>query len=260
VAGVDVDSHSSQLFHHTSGGRKRGLFLLEKRAKAEEKGPPQKKKNFFKVFETFFTKKNILLISDIRVLIYRLGESQLVRWLHLFPSSMKRSDGGLASALSDYGLIYGTWWVIASLLGGGNFAVELPFPRCDLASGWSDGCFLKPFQIALYRGGLFSNRRGLFFRVLSWLLSSLVWFGFAAYNWSSWFIWQKASSKTFSLCDIANRLYGHGMMFSWKCSRLYPGMAWAITGFFVWVGLAMIPAIYHCQQAWSILGILGKSS
>ena len=72
--------------------------------------------SFGKVFSTFFTKKNIGL-SLAFVLLYRLGESQLVKMASPFFLDT-REAGGLGLSTTEVGFIYGTLGVIALLIGG----------------------------------------------------------------------------------------------------------------------------------------------
>ena len=72
--------------------------------------------SFGKVFSTFFTKKNIGLSLGF-VLLYRLGESQLVKMASPFFLD-SREAGGLGLSTTEVGFIYGTLGVIALLAGG----------------------------------------------------------------------------------------------------------------------------------------------
>ncbi|MEZ4774078.1 MAG: MFS transporter [Bacteroidia bacterium] len=71
---------------------------------------------FVKVFVDFFQKKQILLILGF-LLLYRLGEAQLVKMTSPFMLDA-RADGGLALSTQAVGTIYGTIGVIALVLGG----------------------------------------------------------------------------------------------------------------------------------------------
>ncbi|OYX11632.1 MAG: MFS transporter [Algoriphagus sp. 32-45-6] len=72
--------------------------------------------SFGKVFSSFFTKKNIGLSLGF-VLLYRLGESQLVKMASPFFLD-SREAGGLGLSTTEVGFIYGTLGVIALLAGG----------------------------------------------------------------------------------------------------------------------------------------------
>lgn len=73
-------------------------------------------KNFVDVFITFFRKKEILLFIAF-ILLYRLGEAQLVKIASLFMLD-ERSVGGLGLSTQQVGLVYGTVGIIALVIGG----------------------------------------------------------------------------------------------------------------------------------------------
>jgi PAT family beta-lactamase induction signal transducer AmpG len=71
---------------------------------------------FISTFADFFRKKNIGVII-LFLLVYRLGESQLVKLASPFLLDSRESEG-LGLATGDLGLIYGTVGMIALSLGG----------------------------------------------------------------------------------------------------------------------------------------------
>ena len=75
---------------------------------------------FLKTFEAFFQKPKILLLI-LFLLLYRLGEAQLVKIIPIFLHA-PANEGGLALSIGTIGEIYGTAGVIAfmcgALLGG----------------------------------------------------------------------------------------------------------------------------------------------
>ena len=73
-------------------------------------------KEFFATFADFFRKKNIAVIL-LFLLVYRLGESQLVKLASPFLLDSREADG-LGLTTGDLGLIYGTIGIIALSLGG----------------------------------------------------------------------------------------------------------------------------------------------
>jgi len=73
-------------------------------------------KEFFATFADFFRKKNIGVIL-LFLLVYRLGESQLVKLASPFLLDSKEADG-LGLTTGDLGLIYGTIGIIALSIGG----------------------------------------------------------------------------------------------------------------------------------------------
>ncbi len=105
-----------------------GLFILffiyhrfmlpkpESDVSASTKGNSNPINEFFKTFASFFKKKHIG-ISIAFLLIYRLGESQLVKLASPFLLD-SREVGGLGLTTGDVGIIYGTIGILALTLGG----------------------------------------------------------------------------------------------------------------------------------------------
>ena len=79
---------------------------------------------FLKTFETFFQKPGITAML-LFLLLYRLGEAQLVKIIPLFLHAPVQ-NGGLGLTLKDISTIYGTIGVIAFMAGAllGGFAVS----------------------------------------------------------------------------------------------------------------------------------------
>lgn len=193
--------------------------------------------SFSKVFATFFTKKNIGL-SLAFVLLYRLGESQLVKIASPFLLEV-REKGGLGLTTSELGFIYGTVGVIALLLGGilGGIAIS----RHGL------GKWMIPMALSLNLPNLLyialahfqPENIGYAYAVV--IIEQFGYgFGFAAYM--IFLIYLAEGLFKTSHYAIATGFMAMGMML--------PGMASGFieeylgyTGFFIWVGIAMIPAI-----------------
>jgi MFS transporter, PAT family, beta-lactamase induction signal transducer AmpG len=72
--------------------------------------------NFVRVFVAFFKKKQIGLILAF-ILLFRLGESQLLKMLTPFLVD-ETTKGGLGLSTQDVGIIYGTFGVAALTIGG----------------------------------------------------------------------------------------------------------------------------------------------
>ncbi|MEY4433959.1 MAG: hypothetical protein RLZZ44_2094 [Bacteroidota bacterium] len=81
-------------------------------------------KDFTTVFTSFFKKKQIGLVLAF-ILLFRLGESQLMKMLTPFLIDTK-DLGGMGLTTEDVGIIYGTFGVIALLIGGtlGGIAIS----------------------------------------------------------------------------------------------------------------------------------------
>ena len=101
------------------------LFILPKPAGDQTGGPSGQSLfgEFFLTFGAFFQKPKIVTLL-LFLLLYRLGEAQLVRIAPLFLLD-SRSHGGLGLPDQQLGLVYGTIGVIALILGGllGGFVV-----------------------------------------------------------------------------------------------------------------------------------------
>ena len=77
---------------------------------------PNQKASFSEIFTSFFQKKQIG-IAIAFILLFRLGESQLLKMLTPFLMD-SNTKGGMGLATEDVGIIYGTFGVFALLLGG----------------------------------------------------------------------------------------------------------------------------------------------
>jgi PAT family beta-lactamase induction signal transducer AmpG len=84
----------------------------------------EQQKDFTTVFASFFKKKQIGLVLAF-ILLFRLGESQLMKMLTPFLIDTKEL-GGMGLTTEDVGIIYGTFGVIALLIGGtlGGIAIS----------------------------------------------------------------------------------------------------------------------------------------
>ena len=212
--------------------------------KVEEEVVPNKSNeaSFGKVFFTFFTKKNIG-ISLAFVLLYRLGESQLVKMASPFLLDAKET-GGLGLSTSEVGFLYGTIGVIALLLGGilGGIAIS----RDGL------GKWMIPMALSLNLPNLlyialahFQPESILYAGTVVVIEQFGYGFGFAAYM--IFLIYLAVGIFITSHSALATVFMAMGMMF--------PGMVsgyiqeWlGYTGFFIWVGIAMIPALIMAKS------------
>jgi PAT family beta-lactamase induction signal transducer AmpG len=84
----------------------------------------KKDQNFLTVFGTFFMKKQIGIVLAF-ILLFRLGESQLLKMLTPFLIDPKEV-GGMGLTTEDVGIIYGTFGVTALVIGGilGGIAIS----------------------------------------------------------------------------------------------------------------------------------------
>jgi PAT family beta-lactamase induction signal transducer AmpG len=84
----------------------------------------EQQKDFITVFTSFFKKKQIGIVLAF-ILLFRLGESQLMKMLTPFLIDPKEA-GGMGLTTEDVGIVYGTFGVIALLVGGtlGGIAIS----------------------------------------------------------------------------------------------------------------------------------------
>lgn len=209
----------------------------------EERITKEEQPSFGRVFATFFTKKNIGL-SLAFVLLYRLGESQLVKMASPFFLD-ERAEGGLGLSVTDVGYLYGTLGVISLLIGGILGGVVIS--RDGL------GRWMMPMAIAI-------NAPNLGYVFLSWnqpesfinpaivvIIEQLGYgFGFAAYM--VFLIYLAEGLFKTAHYALATGFMAMGMMF--------PGMVsgyiqeWlGYPGFFVWVVIATIPSFLMAYLA-----------
>ena len=94
-------------------------FVLP-RAAADRPGEarriPEFLREFFRTFGSFFRKPGIV-VSVLFILVYRLGEAQLVKMVAPFLLD-PRAKGGLELSTETFGLVYGTFGIAALALGG----------------------------------------------------------------------------------------------------------------------------------------------
>ncbi|MBN3584170.1 MFS transporter [Algoriphagus aestuarii] len=217
-------------------------FLTTPKIEDETPVTSSREASFGKVFTTFFTKKNIG-ISLAFVLLYRLGESQLVKMASPFLLDAKET-GGLGLSTSEVGFLYGTIGVIALLVGGilGGIAIS----RDGL------GKWMIPMALSLNLPNLlyialahFQPDSILFAGAVVIIEQFGYGFGFAAYM--IFLIYLAEGIFKTSHYALATGFMAMGMMFPGMISGYI--QEWlGYTGFFVWVGIAMIPALIMAKS------------
>jgi MFS transporter, PAT family, beta-lactamase induction signal transducer AmpG len=198
-------------------------------------------KNFATVFVSFFKKKQIGLVISF-ILVFRLGESQLLKMLT--PFLVDKTDvGGLGLETEDVGIIYGTFGLIALTIGGilGGIAI----------SKQGLGKWMLPMILTMH------------LPILGFVLLSLLpllsihyvyavvileqfgyGFGFAAFMMYLIYV-ADGESKT-SHYSIATGFMALGMMLPGMLSG-YIQQYLGYSNFFIWVFLATIPGIVLSQ-------------
>lgn len=191
--------------------------------------------NFAKVFSTFFTKKNIGL-SLAFVLLYRLGESQLVKMASPFFLD-ERTAGGLGLSTTEVGFIYGTLGVIALLIGGISGGI--------LISRDGLGKWMMPMAIAINAPNIgyvflaWFQPDSTYFAAIVVVIEQLGYgFGFAAFMVFLLFL-AEGIFKTAHYA-LATGFMAMGMMLPGMLSG-YMQQWLGYPGFFVWVVIATIP-------------------
>jgi PAT family beta-lactamase induction signal transducer AmpG len=191
--------------------------------------------SFGKVFSTFFTKKNIGLSLGF-VLLYRLGESQLVKMASPFFLDA-REAGGLGLSTTEVGFIYGTLGVIALLTGGilggilisrdglGKWMMPMAFAINAPNIGYIFLAWLQPESIAFATTVVVIEQLGYGF-------------GFAAFMVFLIFL-AEGIFKTAHYA-LATGFMAMGMMLPGMLSG-YMQQWLGYPGFFVWVVIATIP-------------------
>lgn len=194
-------------------------------------------KNFATVFISFFKKKQIGLILAF-ILLFRLGESQLLKMLT--PFLVDKTDvGGLGLETEDVGIIYGTFGLIALTVGGilGGIAI----------SKQGLGKWMLPMILIMHLPILgfvllshFHPASVYYIYVVVILEQFGYGFGFAAFMMYLIYV-AEGESKT-SHYAIATGFMALGMMLPGMASgyiQEYLGYG----NFFIWVFLATIPGL-----------------
>ena len=194
-------------------------------------------KNFATVFASFFKKKQIGLILAF-ILLFRLGESQLLKMLT--PFLVDKTDvGGLGLDTEDVGIIYGTFGLIALTIGGilGGIAI----------SKQGLGKWMLPMILTMHLPILGFVLLAYFHPASVYYIYAVVileqfgyGFGFAAFMMYLIYV-AEGESKT-SHYSIATGFMALGMMLPGMLSG-YIQQYLGYGNFFIWVFLATIPGI-----------------
>jgi hypothetical protein len=191
--------------------------------------------SFGKVFATFFTKKNIGLSLGF-VLLYRLGESQLVKMASPFFLD-ERAEGGLGLSVTDVGFLYGTLGVISLLAGGilggilisrdglGKWMMPMVFAINVPNIGYVFLAWFQPESMVFAGGVVVIEQLGYGF-------------GFAAYM--VFLIYLAEGLFKTAHYALATGFMAMGMMLPGMLSG-YMQQWLGYPGFFVWVVIATIP-------------------
>ena len=198
--------------------------------------------NFFDVFVSFFKKKNIGLAIAF-ILLFRLGESQILKLVAPFLLD-KKLAGGLELSTIQVGTIYGTFGVIALTLGGilGGIVISK-----DGLRKW-----ILPMALAMNTPNAFFLLLSIFKPTSLFLIGGVVvieQFGYG-FGVAAFFIFlihvANGISKTAHYA-IATGFMGLGMMLPGMLSG-YMQQYLGYPKFFVWCLLAGIPALFLIKK------------
>jgi len=192
---------------------------------------------FAAVFVEFFKKKQIAL-AVLFILVYRLGEAQLVKIAPLFMLDTMEK-GGLALTTAEYGFVYGTLGVVALTLGGiigGMLASRHGLNHwilwMALAMNVPDLVFvflayLQPEQLSIVAGAVCVEQFGYGFGFTAYLLYMI--------NVSE----GRHKTSHYALCTglMALGMMLPGMVSGWIQEML------GYRHFFIWVVIACLPGI-----------------
>jgi len=190
---------------------------------------------FKETITAYFVKKEIWVILGF-LLLYRLGESQLVKLASPFLLDTKET-GGLGLTTSEVGLIYGTIGIIALTVGG-------------ITGGWLASRF--GFQKMLWPFVLSMNLPNLVYVFLSYTQPSEYWivagavaieqlgygFGFTAYTLYMLYVSAgkyKTAHFAFSTGIMALGMMIPGMVSGWIQESV------GYQNFFIWVMICTVP-------------------
>jgi PAT family beta-lactamase induction signal transducer AmpG len=212
-------------------------FASTEKSESASTEDSKSKPRFAEIFISFFQKKQIGIALAF-ILLYRLGESQLVKMASPFLLD-DNTKGGLALSTTQVGTIYGTFGLIALSLGGILGGILI----------FKHG--LKKWMLPMI---LSLNLPNILYAVLSVTLPKSVFFvtgvviveqfgygfGFAAYLMYIIFI-SEGMYKT-SYYALATGFMALGMMLPGLLSGII--QEWlGYTNFFIWIAIASIPGI-----------------
>jgi PAT family beta-lactamase induction signal transducer AmpG len=195
------------------------------------------KKNFSAVFTSFFQKKQIGLALAF-ILLFRLGESQLLKMLTPFLID-DVTVGGLGLTTQDVGVIYGTFGVIALTVGGifGGIAISK-----DGLGKWMLPMFLA-MHLPIIGFVLLSHfHPSSVYYVYATVIAEQFGYGFGFAAFMMYLIYIAEGESKTSHYALATGFMALGMMLPGMLSGFiqeYLGYG----NFFIWVFIATIPGL-----------------
>lgn len=195
------------------------------------------KKSFTAVFSSFFQKKQIGLALAF-ILLFRLGESQLLKMLTPFLID-KSAVGGLGLTTQDVGVIYGTFGVIALTIGGifGGIAISK-----DGLGKWMFPMFLA-MHLPIIGFILLSHfHPASVYYIYATVIAEQFGYGFGFAAFMMYLIYIAEGESKTSHYALATGFMALGMMLPGMLSGFiqeYLGYG----NFFIWVFIATIPGL-----------------
>jgi PAT family beta-lactamase induction signal transducer AmpG len=199
------------------------------------------KVSFGEVFATFFQKKQIGIILAF-ILLFRLGESQLLKMLTPFLIDEK-AKGGMGLTTEDVGIIYGTFGVAALVVGGilGGIAISKGGLR-----KWMLPMFLAMHLPILGFVMLAHFHPTSIYYIYATVIAEQFGYGFGFAAFMMYLIYVADGESKTAHYSIATGFMALGMML--------PGMASGFIqeylgygNFFIWVFCATIPGLILSQ-------------
>ncbi len=193
---------------------------------------------FFDIFVTFFKKKEIV-VAVAYILLYRLGESQLVKMASPFLLD-KRTDGGLELSTQQVGFIYGTLGFVALSLGGilGGILVS----RQGLGKWmWKMALALNMPNLLYFLMAYFQPQQ------VEWVMGAVIveqfGYGFGFTSFMLYLIYLADGETKTAHYAIGTGLMALGMMLPGMISGYLQEML-GYEWFFLWVVIAAVPGIF----------------
>jgi PAT family beta-lactamase induction signal transducer AmpG len=198
-------------------------------------------KSFLSVFVSFFKKKQIGIVLSF-ILVFRLGESQLLKMLTPFLVDPKKA-GGMGLDTEDVGIIYGTLGLIALLLGGilGGIAISR-----DGLGKWMLPMILTMHLPIIGFILLAHFHPSSIYYVYAVVIAEQFGYGFGFASFAMYLIYVAEGESKTSHYALATGFMALGMMLPGMLSgyiQEYLGYG----NFFIWVLCATIPGIILSQ-------------
>jgi PAT family beta-lactamase induction signal transducer AmpG len=199
------------------------------------------KVGFGEVFAAFFQKKQIGIILAF-ILLFRLGESQLLKMLTPFLIDEK-AKGGMGLTTEDVGIIYGTFGVFALVIGGilGGIAISKGGLR-----KWMLPMFLAMHLPIIGFVLLAHFHPASIYYIYVTVIAEQFGYGFGFAAFMMYLIYVAEGESKTSHYSIATGFMALGMMVPGMLSG-YIQQYLGYGNFFIWVFLATIPGLILSQ-------------